>query len=89
MTCHPRAFQGVGRMKDKAESGGGNSPPIMADGRKRKRLDTELIHDSEGGSQLFASSFLFLLTWSPTCFLTSLFAYVVAYLLASMFMGLR
>ena len=38
-------------MKDKAESGGGNSPPVMADGRKRKRLDTELIHDSEGSSR--------------------------------------
>ena len=38
-------------MKDKAESGGGNSSPVMADGRKRKRLDTELIHDSEGSSK--------------------------------------
>ena len=56
-------------MKDKAESGGGNSPPIMADGRKRKRLDTELIHDSEGASQLFVSLLLFLLSWSPTCLL--------------------
>ncbi|XP_025083105.1 ETS translocation variant 1-like isoform X3 [Pomacea canaliculata] len=34
-------------MKDKTEEAGNSPPPVMADVRKRKRPDTELIHDSE------------------------------------------
>ncbi|KAL8603258.1 hypothetical protein ACOMHN_017373 [Nucella lapillus] len=43
-------------MKDKTESGKGDSPPAMADSRKRKRPDTELIHDSEATATATAAA---------------------------------